>query len=233
MRRELNVIDLAVVSAYNLQPPTRTCGECHECCVDLKVEQLGKPAQCRCEHLDDDLGCTIYDRRPSGCRIFYCAWRLGWGDESLDRPDRNGVLMYVGPDDTGMKEGALHVIELKPEALQRRFYSAPGSLPEFVRMIQKHTHITSVMLFPHGHPRARNENFGGLYSPHYSPKYPVGQDFFLYNGVVNLHIGAVDTYTGNIWTREGVVARADTESYVKRMDREFNEMFKQFSNVEQ
>lgn len=55
---------------------TRRCGDCSLCCTALEVVELKKPIGVRCEHLDSCGACSIYDKRPKGCRVFYCTWRL-------------------------------------------------------------------------------------------------------------------------------------------------------------
>ncbi|MBJ6726601.1 YkgJ family cysteine cluster protein [Geomesophilobacter sediminis] len=44
------------------------CRRCGTCCVAPDISTLGKPAGERCVHLDDGLGCRIYDERPAVCR---------------------------------------------------------------------------------------------------------------------------------------------------------------------
>jgi len=47
-----------------------TCTECGACCVAPDIATLGKPAGVRCEHLQEDNRCAIYEDRPSVCRQY-------------------------------------------------------------------------------------------------------------------------------------------------------------------
>ncbi len=73
----------------------RECGECTACCVVLLIddENFKKPADQVCTNLIDKGGCKIYDKRPSVCQDWHCAWRFmaQLGDEW--RPDRSGVML--------------------------------------------------------------------------------------------------------------------------------------------
>ena len=75
----------------------RDCGECTACCTVKGVAELGKPTQAACRHLCQ-LGCDIYQTRPTSCRDYACLWRQGWidGDER-SRPDKLGVLIDYEP----------------------------------------------------------------------------------------------------------------------------------------
>ena len=69
----------------------RHCGECHVCCVDLRIDD--KPAGEPCPELVD-WGCRHYDKRPAVCRGYQCIWRVV-GEDVLDdcqRPDKIGVV---------------------------------------------------------------------------------------------------------------------------------------------
>lgn len=76
----------------------RECGECTLCCSVLLIDRpdIQKKAGVPCRHCDR--GCTIHDRRPSVCRVFYCAWRtVDIFDENW-RPDRSGVFAQLETD---------------------------------------------------------------------------------------------------------------------------------------
>jgi Fe-S-cluster containining protein len=45
-----------------------TCRQCGTCCVAPDISTLGKPPGVRCRHLDDELQCRIYGKRPAVCR---------------------------------------------------------------------------------------------------------------------------------------------------------------------
>lgn len=58
----------------------RRCGDCDLCCSAMEVFDLvpPKPLGCRCPHqCASGPGCTIYESRPSTCKVFYCLWRAG------------------------------------------------------------------------------------------------------------------------------------------------------------
>jgi uncharacterized protein len=62
----------------------RQCGECSLCCKLPAINELNKPANTWCRHVDHDCGgCSIYQDRPSVCRGFTCGWLedLDFGDE--------------------------------------------------------------------------------------------------------------------------------------------------------
>ncbi len=73
----------------------RSCGSCTACCTTLRVDAIEKPDGAPCPHEGPPgkPGCTIYERRPAECSVFFCAWRIGVGRES-ERPDRVGYLVY-------------------------------------------------------------------------------------------------------------------------------------------
>jgi len=80
--------------AYRNLVNGRDCGDCRVCCRLPDIPELNKPVNTWCRHADLDRpggGCTIYDKRPSTCREYECAWLSGLGDEQ-DRPDRLGVM---------------------------------------------------------------------------------------------------------------------------------------------
>jgi len=46
----------------------RTCRSCGTCCTAPDIAALGKPLRAPCPHLDSELRCSIYDKRPGVCR---------------------------------------------------------------------------------------------------------------------------------------------------------------------
>ncbi len=58
----------------------RECGDCQECCTQVGVESLDKPAGIRCSH-QCSIGCNIYENRPDQCRAFECLWIQGAIDD--------------------------------------------------------------------------------------------------------------------------------------------------------
>jgi|SRR5215472_6001155 len=106
---------------------TRHCGGCTLCCkllpirydtgdhsatIDAMVKaemakisdfagmtpDFDKPAGERCPHQRSGKGCSIYGRRPLGCRIWNCAWLGGHDTHDQRRPDRSHVVIDIMPD---------------------------------------------------------------------------------------------------------------------------------------
>jgi hypothetical protein len=80
---------------------TRVCGGCTLCCKVIPVEELGKPAGKRCQHVRSGKGCSIYASRPWSCREWSCLWLKGTEDGAelqLRRPDRVGYVIDEVPD---------------------------------------------------------------------------------------------------------------------------------------
>ncbi len=98
----------------------RQCGACTACCVQLPVPDgilgpWGKPAGVPCRHVGP-LGCRCYDRRPSMCVEFHCAWLSDSAWPPPWRPDRSGLLCLREMLEDN-RPGAL-VYEMRPGALQ-------------------------------------------------------------------------------------------------------------------
>ena len=61
------------------------------------VKEFDKPAGERCQFQRHGKGCTVYEKRPFGCRFWQCQWlQNGTGD--LPRPDRLHLVIDVIPD---------------------------------------------------------------------------------------------------------------------------------------
>lgn len=107
----------------------RSCGQCRECCIHVKVDAFDKPAGVHCQHLNilQDCGaCGIYENRPSECARYTCAWLEGYFPEAM-RPDKSGLLLetatFQSTDTTG-KPHQLNVLmgfEHKPGAVDVHF----------------------------------------------------------------------------------------------------------------
>lgn len=69
----------------------RSCGDCTVCCHVCGVPELDNPPGTACAHVCAK-GCEIYADRPGGCRVYACAWKLGFGPDA-ERPDRVGGLL--------------------------------------------------------------------------------------------------------------------------------------------
>ena len=74
-------------------PKARACGNCTCCCTRLAVDEIGKPAKHRCEHLREG-GCRVYAVRPGSCAEYRCLWLTGSAALPLaaHRPDRLGLM---------------------------------------------------------------------------------------------------------------------------------------------
>jgi len=85
--------------------PGRECGGCTVCCKapKINVPELKKLAAVLCEHCTEDVGCRIYETRPSVCKGWYCGWRRMQYLNNDWRPDRCGVLIdIVGGEGEGI-----------------------------------------------------------------------------------------------------------------------------------
>lgn len=88
-----------------LKDADRVCGSCTACCTHMEVDGRSsraagfelKAAGTRCERLaaeeSEGKGCTVYDKRPTPCRIWSCVWKQGVPIlERSQRPDQVGVM---------------------------------------------------------------------------------------------------------------------------------------------
>jgi hypothetical protein len=57
-----------------------------------------KPAGEPCRFQKHHKGCTVYDRRPFGCRFWSCRWLVADDTGDLPRPDRCHYVVDVMPD---------------------------------------------------------------------------------------------------------------------------------------
>jgi len=93
---------------------TRRCGECTACCTVLGVEELEKPAYTPCSQICG-AGCQVYKNRPTTCRTYSCAWKIGaLPDEFF--PPRAGFIV-----DTTNELGAITVREIEPGSASNSF----------------------------------------------------------------------------------------------------------------
>lgn len=103
----------------------RACGDCQACCATLMVDAVPeldptpfvKQPGTRCEHQCKG-GCSIYEKRPTNCEVYYCWWRIGWGNEE-DRPDKLKVIIDASATQTGRLQGipVVYVREIAPGVL--------------------------------------------------------------------------------------------------------------------
>lgn len=105
----------------------RQCGECQLCCKLLPISaqsraqvteaiphmidaglaspdefdgmlpEFDKPAGARCPHQRHHKGCTVYARRPFGCRTWNCRWLVNEAGATR-RPDRAHYVIDIMPD---------------------------------------------------------------------------------------------------------------------------------------
>jgi hypothetical protein len=62
------------------------------------IDDFDKPAGQRCKYQRHHKGCTVYAKRPFGCRMWSCRWLLGDDTADLSRPDRTGYVLDAMPD---------------------------------------------------------------------------------------------------------------------------------------
>lgn len=113
----------------------RQCGDCQLCCKLLPmsagvrfapatvemaigaglislgdatgtVADFDKPAGDRCPHQRHHKGCSIYARRPFGCRFWNCRWLVADDTADLARPDRSHYVVDISPDYVTQSDGA-------------------------------------------------------------------------------------------------------------------------------
>lgn len=78
----------------------RHCGSCKACCIVLDIgEPLNKPRGEPCKHLCDK-GCSIYDKRPTPCREYLCAWKMGFVSEEF-HPDETNIMLQAATTSEG------------------------------------------------------------------------------------------------------------------------------------
>jgi hypothetical protein len=88
------------------------------CCKLVPVEELGKAAGQRCQHVKSGKGCSIYQHRPISCREWSCMWLIGSEDDhplDLSRPDRAHYVIDSVPDiirATNKETGAVTQIDV-------------------------------------------------------------------------------------------------------------------------
>src|ERR1051326_3125298 len=135
----------------------RMCGECQACCTLLAVRGLGKPSHTPCYHLCKG-GCSIYEKRPSGCVNFDCLWLAGLvGDDVRSRPDQLGIMFSFGATDPQV----LCVYENRPFAFEQN----QAVLDESIRQLSTRFVIKLVLLFPY---RTAPMHFGFPVDPRYT-----------------------------------------------------------------
>lgn len=64
----------------------------------MPVDELDKPANCRCQHQRTGKGCAIYRDRPMSCQLWSCRWLVDDDCAQLPRPDRSHYVVDMIPD---------------------------------------------------------------------------------------------------------------------------------------
>jgi len=94
----------------------RSCGSCTACCFTHAVAEVNTKSGEWCKNCSKN-GCSIYDARPAGCRLYECWWLKGKGDES-DRPDLSGFVMDGLDIPGGHDLGIVNLWEVTDGALE-------------------------------------------------------------------------------------------------------------------
>jgi hypothetical protein len=118
----------------------RTCGTCTLCCTLLPVKELEKPSFAPCPLVRDvpsaKPGCSIYERRPSGCRMWSCVW-LASPDVPVEfRPDHVGFVVDQSFD-------LVHVNGAEMAAAQ--IWVAPGHEEDWRDSEKAHQYIRTLL----------------------------------------------------------------------------------------
>jgi hypothetical protein len=72
------------------------------------IPDFNKEAGVRCPYQKHNVGCTVYEQRPFGCKIWNCRWLVNDDTAELRRPDRSHYVIDMSPDYVYSNEG--HVI---------------------------------------------------------------------------------------------------------------------------
>ncbi len=106
-----------------------SCGSCSSCCYLIAVPELNKLENQLCKY--EHNGCSIYKKRPFGCRNFRCEWLMS--HEDVDkvpwpislRPDNSHVIFAVAHMSVNGK-----IVECM--GVHEEFKGATGSWPASV-----------------------------------------------------------------------------------------------------
>jgi len=72
----------------------KSCGDCGLCCKLMGVHELAKPPARWCGHSRRRSGCSIYDTRPTACRVFNCTWLLTDALDDVWKPSAAGFVLH-------------------------------------------------------------------------------------------------------------------------------------------
>lgn len=128
-QKQADVIQAAQRHVVRSLAPVNPCGECRQCCKTMFIsEGLNKPSHEWCKHVDSEVGCSIYWKRPKPCQAFACLWLKSQRTASPQppemRPDRTHVVLA---SDTALAIGGVpdpelievHVDREDPQAAER------------------------------------------------------------------------------------------------------------------
>lgn len=99
--------------------PGRDCSDCTLCCTILGVPALNKPPGAACRHVQPNVGCQIYDRRPAECAAFHCGYLTQPNLAAHWRPKHAHMLLQI--KESGRRIEA-HVDPAQPEAWRAEPY---------------------------------------------------------------------------------------------------------------
>lgn len=128
----------------NLPMTNRTCDGCTICCTVMAVQELGKPYNCRCEHItSDNKRCEIYQNRPDNCRVYECLWLAS---EINISPKESGILYNLEKDEGGWW---IEIYEAQQNKLTLKLISA-GLASAYRMQNQYLLKFCGVKIYPHG-----------------------------------------------------------------------------------
>jgi hypothetical protein len=115
------------------------------------VHDFDKPAGAHCPHQRHGKGCTVYAKRPLGCRTWTCAWLAG--EEVLRRPDRTHYVVDTLPDFIRAEGVSVQVVQVWIDPDYPDAHRDPG-LRAFVErqrmpaLIRRNTHDAFLLVPP-------------------------------------------------------------------------------------
>ena len=125
-RNDRRQLKKRVEAAFAAHP----CGACTACCTVKEVSSIHKPDHTPCKHLGVSRTsltapprerCTIYAKRPTQCRDYFCAYRYGLVfDNERFRPDQLGIVFDVGERPPPGVNMMLVAREVTPGAIEER-----------------------------------------------------------------------------------------------------------------
>jgi len=97
----------------------KVCGDCTMCCKVYDVDDVGKKAGQRCNHVRPEGGCGIWGLHPQTCQDFKCLWLRHDDLNGLWRPDHAGFVLRLEPNGTTL---AVDVDPDRPNDWRRPYY---------------------------------------------------------------------------------------------------------------